>query len=265
MSENSGPPVKKKLIQWLHDNATVFTGVGTILLAVIGALGLFLVLNELSELRKQNGYLESSLKQTYRPLGYACSNARSPDSMLVLVGWTDKSLDRFSFEIDYTIFNHGQGVLCYIGSFFYATTKPIEFRRQFMDGELDSVNVDSRYPFNRLETILPYDKINVSKTSATVIFERVPFEDRYFAYTLFLYEDQDGNLYDTEHLDVLSFGKPHIEGQKIKIKLDQTRPSFSQEMYHAYSVEERKKLANSIRGLRYPKNHPLALFIEGLM
>jgi hypothetical protein len=264
MSENEVPQDTKKWKKWLHHYATVFTGVGTILLAVIGALGLFLVLNELSELRKQNSYLESSLKQTYRPLGYACSNPRSPDSILVIMGWTSKSLDRFSFKIDYTIFNHGQGVLCYIGSFFYAATKPIEFRQQLMDGELDSVNVDSRYPFNRLETILPYNKSNVSKTGATVIFDRIPFADRYFVYTLLLYEDQDGNLYDTEHLQVLSFEQPRIERQKVEIDLDKTGPSSSQEIYHAYSIEGRKKLAKAIRNLRYPKNHPLAYFIEGL-
>lgn len=242
----------------------MLTGVGTILLVVVGALGLILVLNELSELHKQNSYFESSLRQTYRPLGYARSSTDDPDKIIVGTSWTNQAVDRFSFGISYTIFNHGQGLMCYIGSFFLATTKPIEFRRQFIDGVLDRVNVDGRYPFTRRETILPYYKSNISKTDAAVLFEHLPFAERYFVYTLFLYEDQEGNLYDTEHLDVLSFEKPYIEGEKIKVMLDKNKPSSIREIYHGYSIEERKKLIKAIRSLRYPKEHSIADFLEGL-
>lgn len=249
---------------WLRHNAPVFTGVGTVALALIGGVGLIFLISELKELRRQSSYIESSLKQTYRPLGYARSSPDDPQLIIVETLWTSESLDRFSFSIEYNIYNHGHGVLCYIGSFFLATTEAIDFRQQLISGVLDSVNVDGRYPFTRRETILPYDKSNVSRVGAFALFQDVPFAEKYFVYNLFLYEDQEGNLYDTEHLDVLPFQEPRIEDEKIQVRLDKTEPSTSRETYHAYSLAERKKLVDAIRRLQYPKDHQMADFLEGL-
>lgn len=249
---------------WFRDNARIVTSIATAALAIIGLVGLILILSELKELRRQNSYIESSLKQTYRPLGYARTSPDDPELIIVEALWTSESLDRFSFSMEYNIYNHGHGVLCYIGSFFLATTEAIDFRQQLINAVLDSVNVDGRYPFTRRETILPYDKSNISRVGAFALFQDLPFAEKYFVYNLFLYEDQEGNLYDTEHLDVLPFQKPRIEDEKIRVRLDKTKPSTSRETYHAYSLAERKKLVDTIRGLRYPKDHEMADFLEGL-
>ncbi|MGB7063497.1 MAG: hypothetical protein WBF13_14265 [Candidatus Zixiibacteriota bacterium] len=249
---------------WLRTNAPVFSGVGTVALALIGLAGLYFLVGELKELHRQNSLIESRLTQTYRPIGFACCSPDELELVVVEILSTEEKLDKFSFQISYYLYNHGQGVLSYIGCFFMAYPEPVEFRTRLLNGDIDSVNVDSRYSFVRRETVLPYAQSSASRTSAPVRFLDVPYAEKYFAYTLFLYEDQEGNLYDTEHLNVLPFEKPKVEGELVVPKLDKKKPAPSRETYHCYLREERGKLVAAIRALRYPEDHQIADFIEGL-
>jgi hypothetical protein len=249
---------------WLRANAPVFTGVGTVALALIGIVGLIFLIGELKELRRQNAFIESSLRQTYRPIGVVYTDPTDPRALELLMRQSEKTVDKFSFGISYYLFNHGLGVLSYIGRFSRLATEEVDFRTGFLNGDFKTVDVDHYYSYARRSTILPYEKIPIAEIKTTAFFKDIPFEEKYFVYSLFLYEDQDGNLYDTEHLTVLPFHKPEIEDGKMVARLDSTKGPHRGDRYHSYSAEEKMKLVVAIRALKDPKNHPMANVIEGL-
>lgn len=247
---------------WLKSNAVVINALATIVLAIIGVMGLIFIVSELTELRKQNSFIETNLKQTYRPLGIVVSDPNDPKN--IIIGYIETQYkDKFSFIITYSIRNYGQGVLSYIGYFASLTKEPIDFRSKILDGYFDTLIVDAQYSYTRKLTIIPYDKMKESTFDIIVISENKPFEKKYYLYTLFLYEDQYGNLYDTEHLEVLPFKDPIIKDDKLITELDQDIGGFSKETYYYYNNNEKKKLIACIRDLDKPKNHPIANIIEG--
>ena len=69
----------------------------------------------------------------------------------------------------------------------------------------------------------------------------------YFAYSLHFYEDQDGGLYDTEHLNVIRFKEPFTEKGILRTKLEPG--TVVRETYHYYTNEEKAKLIESLKKL----------------
>lgn len=247
---------------WLNKNARVFTGLATIALAVIGLVGLIFIVSELKELRRQNSYIESSVRQTYRPLGVVHCDPEQPGKVNLVAGYTPEFKDKFALAIPYYVRNYGPGLLSYIGRFSYLSSQSIDFRSRFLGGDIKTVVVDAYYSYARRTTLLPYDADGVSRIETEAIFNNIRFEDKYFVYSLFLYEDQQGNLYDTEHLTVIPFLNAEVEGDRLVARLDTTKGIMRRDTYHSYSAEERKSLVAAFRALDEPKDHPLADVID---
>jgi hypothetical protein len=212
---------------------------------------LLLVLSELKELRLQNGYLETTMRQTFRPLGVASYDTTGVQDRVFIRYNPAAKPGKFSFEYIPILTNRGKGVLSYLGSLHLISKEEIDFRRDFLQNKIDSIEFDRHYSYARRTPIQPD-----SKYYTTLICENLDFATRYYLYTLFLYEDQDGALYDTEHLDVLLFAdKPKIIPGNI---IPDLQGSYIKEKYHTYSGNDKSALIAAIK--RY--KHPLAEVIQ---
>ena len=216
------------------------------IMAIVGTIGL---LCELTQFRKQNETLEKTLKQTYRPVGVVRHNFNDATGKIGVRFYEASDVGHFSFIMYPKIKNFGQGILTYLGSLSYLATEFIPFREKLLNGEIDEVKFDGllfearRYPL--LPGGDPYEvKVN---------WENIPYENAYYLYILFLYEDQDGNLFDTEHLELLPITAERI-AKGIRPKLDQESPGgILRETYNSYNDSERQKLCQFLR----KKNHNL--------
>lgn len=221
----------------------------TVGILVMAILGLDLVERELKELRRQNAALENTMRQAYRPLGVA-NFSKDLESQGVNLVYRPAKPGKLSFHSNLLLSNRGKGVLSYIGSFSYITKDTVSFRAEVLAARLDTLVFDRMYPYARWTPIQPdrYSEVNVGP------FLNLDFEERYFVYTLFLYADQDGGLYDTERLDVLMFeGEPLSTPEGLRPKPESVR-SYATEKYHFYSSDEKEGLLDMIDRF----NHPLA-------
>jgi len=78
----------------------------------------------------------------------------------------------------------------------------------------------------------------------------ISFEDEYNIYILFFYEDQDGNVYDTENKINLTFNPTTIENERVRAHL---RTLSTNNFYNAYSNSQALELIDLLKGY----NHPL--------
>jgi hypothetical protein len=224
-------------------------------IAITGIVGLALVMRQLNQLKNQNKTLERSLSQTYRPLGVARFSWEKPDMFILTYPPMEaKEKDKISFGFVLKLKNKGKGLLTYLGSLSYLSQNEIDFRRKFLNSEIDSVHFDGMYTYARGSPVLPDE---IFETYGE--WKNIPFKKMYFSYVLFLYKDQDGNLFDTVHLDVLSFQDPISTEKGISAKFDTTENnmSYMKETYNTYSTDEKLKLCNFLKA----KNHNLSSFI----
>ena len=232
-------------------NWNACTAIATIIIAIGGLIGLYFVIGEFGELRKSNEISLNIIRQSYRPLAILKFTYEKPD--LIIVSYRDAdSPDLFSFGYEEKIVNKGLGVLIYLGNVSYLSKSELDFRKSLLDGKIDSVVKDEIPSYVRRRPLMPAD---------TFVFftpwENIPFSRQYFAYSLHFYEDQNGDLYDTEHLNVFTFTKPFRENNKLRTKLEPG--SAFREIYHYYSKEEKLKLIKSLEKLGDPISHVLSL------
>ena len=81
-------------------------------------------------------------------------------------------------------------------------------------------------------------------------FDEISFEDEYNIYILFFYEDQDGNVYDTENKLNLTFSPTTIENERVRAHL---RTLSTNNFYNAYSNSQASELIDLLKSY----NHPL--------
>lgn len=223
-------------------NWNALTAIATIAIAIGGLIGLCFVVGEFGELRRANEIALSTVRQSYRPLAVLKFTFKKPE--LVIVEYSDAdSPDRFSFGYQEEIVNRGLGVLIYLGYISYLSKSDIDFRKSLLDGRIDSVVTDKLPNYVRRKPLMPADTLTIFTP-----WENVPFSRRYFAYSLHFYEDQNGELYDTEQLNLFPFAEPFVEKQRLRTKLEEG--SISRETYHYYSSAEKLKLLKNLRKLR---------------
>jgi len=227
-------------------------------LVLVSIAGLILVVNELVEIRRQNNVLEMTTRQTYRPIGVAYSDPDNPKMGVIALSGKMDNIDRFTIEREYYIANYGQGLLSYIGQINYISKNEIDFRNALLKATIDSVHADRFYSEARRVPIFPEFRKNITDVTTKIKWENLRFENKYFIYVLFFYEDQDGNLYDTEHLESIPFTPAKVVDGVVKVDIDTTRGVIIRETYHYYSIEDKDALITAIRNLDEPKNHPLA-------
>jgi hypothetical protein len=218
-----------------------WNAIATIIMAVGGLIGLFYLISEFGELRKSNEIALNTVRQSYRPLAIVRFTHQRPD--LAVVNHSDLTpLRHFNFAYTEQIVNKGLGVLIYLGYVSYLSQSELDFRSLLIDDKIPSVSQDSASAYARRRPIAPGETLTVF-----TIWEDVPFSPQYFAYSLHLYEDQDGGLYDTEHLNVVGFENPFSEKGKIRTRLE---PGTAvRETYHYYTNEEKAKLIKSLKKL----------------
>lgn len=245
MAESTNTEVKS-------GRASVVIAIATAGLFITSIAGLIFIRHELVELRRQNSYLERTMRQSYRPLGVVRYGEELKEGM-VIVGYSKPTKPgRISLSGEPNIWNRGKGILIYLGSFSYLSKEEIDFRRAFLNNEVGSVRFDALYTHARRTPVLPE-----SYFAAYFEWEDVDFEETYYLYVLFFYEDQDGNLYDTEHLVVLKFEKkPKVLETALLPNLEDT---YIRDKYHHYSSKEKQALIMAIQR----QSHPLAGVIRG--
>lgn len=177
--------------------ASAFSAFGVLVTSIVGVM---LVSGELKELTKQNAYLEQTLRQTYRPLGVVSYSTALDEQ---LAKWTvapGNTTGTFGFLAEPFLHNEGKGVLSYLGVLTYFAGEQLAFRKLLLEGKLDTIIFDGRLPYSRRKPIRPGQAEDYK-----IVGNQLPLRSEYFVYTLLLYEDQDGNLYDTERLDHFTF------------------------------------------------------------
>jgi len=218
-----------------------WNAIATIIMAVGGLIGLYYLISEFGELRKSNEIALNTVRQSYRPLAIVRFTHQRPD--LAVVNHSDLTPSRcFNFGYTEQIVNKGLGVLIYLGYVSYLSESELDFRNHLLDDEIPSVSQDSAPAYARRRPIAPGETLTIF-----TVWEDVPFSRAYFAYSLHLYEDQDGELYDTEHLNVVNFESPFSEEGKIRTKLEPG--TVVRETYHYYSREEKAKLIKALMRL----------------
>jgi hypothetical protein len=229
----------------------IVTAASAVVVTLTAVIGTCYVRQELSELTRQNSYLERTMRQTYRPLGVAKFKEGEQDQSIVRISYFEATkVGRLSFIMERQLSNQGHGLMSYIGFVYYvkAGHKPIDFRDSLLAGALDTLYFDNRYHYSRRTPVLPGRSYRID-----LVCQDIVFDPEYVLYTLLLYEDQDGVLYDTDRLDIIKFGdKPEISEGMLKPKL--TQGFESREVYHTYSDSERQAMVDAIRRF----NHPLA-------
>lgn len=228
----------------------------SIVIAISAIIGIILVKLELNETQKQTEYLNRTLMQSYRPVGSIANFKDDGTYSNIIIHYFDcDKKDKFSFLYNPEIMNRGQGILSLIGYISYLSEKSLNFREKFLNGEITEVYADSLLNYARRKPILPKDKYGV-----VTVFKEIPFEQKYFIYVLAFYEDQDNNLYDTEHLVVLNFEEPKITEDGLKTKLNNNEPGIRSERYSMYNKLDYKRLSTVLKRI----NSPLSNYISKL-
>jgi hypothetical protein len=220
-------------------------------MALTAIIGLILILAQVNQLVLQNSYLESTIRQTYRPLGTVKYSLSNNYENIKIKYASDAKPGRFTFGCDPYLYNKGRGVLLYIGAISFVAKNDTNFRWEFLNGHIDSIDFDGVPTYARGYPIRADEYLQVP-----FIHENLDLEKRYFVCVLYLYEDQEGNLYDTERMDVIDFGeRPEVLSGNLIPKLS----SFSyRERYHYYSQGEKSKIIEQFKRLK----HPLATFLS---
>lgn len=224
----------------------------TLAIAIFTGLGLYFLIDELTELRKQNGVLENTLQQSYRPLGVLVNEDNRTQYLYIYYMPAIRN-GKWSFSTQPKILNKGNGLLIYLGSLSCLMNKEIDFRNKLLSNEIDSINFDGMYSYSRRTPVFVDSSLGLK-----IVWENLDFEKEYFLYSLYLYEDQDGNLYDTERLDVMKFQDSIITKTTDSLtftypKLD-TEKCYFKQLYHKYTLTEKNNLIKAIAN----KNHPLS-------
>lgn len=216
--------------------------ISTAVIAGAAILGVILVKCELDQLQRQNTTLEETMRAAFRPVGVATYSKDLGQKQVKLTYIPSSKPLKLSFVTNHFLYNQGKGVLSYFGHVYYISKEEIDFRENFLAGLLDGVEPDELAPVSRGMPIQPNDYAELRTR-----WVDVDFEQEYFLNILFIYSDQEGNLYDTEHVAYIAFG------EKPKVALDAIEPKlvagFYKEMYHYYPPETEQILTRRIAGL----------------
>ncbi len=189
---------------------------------------------------EQNKTLNKSLIQSYRPIGYVGFESNQ-DAIAQIVNHTkDEKVD---FIYRPRLINRGNGPLIFIGFIYYASIIEINFKEDLLAGKyLTDFKFDYNYRRTR-KTALLKDQ----STSVNCEINNIDLTKKYNIYILIFYSDQDGNLYDTEHL---MYFENIIEPKSDKIKNNHIAP-FMRNKYEMISDVERQGLIQIFKDRRH--------------
>jgi hypothetical protein len=225
------------------------SSISTFIMLIVSIFGICFVIDELNNLKEQNKLLNSSLMQSYRPLGilrHKDSNESNKDLIIISFIPTDLK-EKISFVDSLDFVNKGEGVLFFTGFIYYLSDTTIDFRKIFLNSGVYNIRNDEIFPYTRNYPIEPNGKTNIE-----IFLENIDMRKTYYLYILAFYKDQDQNLYDTQQLTVLCFKEPIKSGEKYVGRFDKNSSGSMHENYHLYKSEEREKLIKRTRELNLP-------------
>ncbi len=141
--------------------------------------------------------------------------------------------------------------MIYLGSFSYFSDSLVPFRVLLLSDNLkpSEMVIDNIHSWERGTAV----RVSQKAASRWVATRFKELSQHLYVYTLFLYEDQDGQLYDTEHLDVFRFTWDMAGTKVVRPRVDKNH-SGTGESYHRYSADER----NSLKEFLSRTGHPIA-------
>jgi hypothetical protein len=249
--------MEDKTLKIINTIAAVFLALAT----TFGLIFIFLDLQEfrvqneslnieVKEISIQNLILEKTLKQNYRPVGVA--KLADNDSLFIVQFARSDSIGKINIVLKPKLYNMGKGVLSLIGHISYCSYEKIDFRSKLLNGEIENFSFDYFREEARGKPIMQneYWPIIIEQ-------KNLPIENIYYIYSLIFYKDQDGNLYDTERLDLIDCDST------ITMEDNWQRPvlsnkNISNEQYNYYKVDEIQKLENLFK----KKGHNLANYVN---
>lgn len=226
---------------------------------ILGFIFIYFQLDQFYEqnqtLNKQTELLKQTLVQTYRPIGvvtyFPPDNSIDKYEYLQIEGKTNPKTMEGSGTIIFRPFlsNKGNGVLVYIGHLYFISETEYSFRDRLLKGLLNpnEVKFDWNYSRARQETLLP----NETARRIAMRVDDIDLREKYYFYALILYEDQDGNLYDTEHMLYFETEKTFDhKNKRIDLKI---KKEIHHDVYNSYSEGQKDKLLLFIQ----KRNHPM--------
>jgi hypothetical protein len=233
-------PICSKIWSQLKTNSDQIKTITTV-------VGVLLLIWTLYETRQENKVTQTTLEQSYRPIGYI--NIIDPARKFEPVDVDDngkvvlKTTDRYFINV-------GEGILFYIGFVRFSESKFIDFHLMNFMQYINKYNIklDINYNFdneNAMERLRP--KLTNEQIYAQNIWKNLDKKDIYYLYYVYFYKNQDQTLFETIYLDFLKLSKP-IENNG---DLLQTERYYHNQFIHEYSEEEQDKLARYIE-----KIHP---------
>jgi hypothetical protein len=232
-------------------------------MALAAVVGLFVVYYQLNQFKKQNETLEATYRATYRPIGEISFEGGQPFDCKFI----PPTVGDWSFSAKPVLRNIGRDLLIYVGSLSYLCYDTMDFRRHLLEGQVDTVVFDGVLPDTRLQPIKIDAGLRIYLKQDVLGLKR----DSYL-YSLFLYSDLAGNIYDTQRMDYLKLLADSTITQLVTSAsrgdsaiiihpvLD-TDGLRSAQTYHSYTDDEKEQL---IRRLREQNGHPMADVIENL-
>ena len=219
-------------------------------LFITAIFGIIYVTQELSLLRKQSetaekniSLLKEEMKLSQKPVGLVRSSyyenpwEPNPAPLLYFQDFPQENEpDQFKIHVTPRFINAGKDALVLIGSIGYRSPKIINFRADLLSEKIDLGDLKYGFIKNFLSrtTILPGDFI-IGKFK----FYGINYKRTYYFYYIYFYEDINGNLYDTEHIDIVTFSKKKFVKNQSTIDLEGYQKKNT---YYSYSENERKKL-----------------------
>lgn len=235
--------IKKYWIMFWKKINNTFKNYSNLTTLIVALLGLIFLWYELVQFAEQNALTEHSMKQTYRPLGVI-----NPDTTKIVVynyAYTDSTIDSiYTFDRIKNLRNLGKGFLFFIGSFNFNSYNLLNMNKniiQIINQNNFEIFHDRVVKDFRLKLLLPGGQKSVDTQCK---WENLISKKEYYLYSVFLYSDQDGNLYDTVHLDHLRYDKPFTIKEK-------SLPRLTNEYFHEYTKEEQNEAKNFLKS-RYP-------------
>lgn len=233
--------------QWITDWLQVII---SFIMAIATIVGLYFIWSEFTQIKKQNELLQTqneslkeSIVQTYRPIAMAKHDWSNSQERTVDFKFINEK--QINIKIDLKIKNIGNGLLTYIGVVNGIAFDKIDFRNFFLSKN-PIINVKGDINHQIIQTNI-LRNVTSDYHDLVVIYKNIPIKEVYYCHILLFYLDQDGNLYDTEHIERISLFSKQNSSNNMELKNNSDKTIVVREDYHRYSHNEKIKLKKALK------------------
>lgn len=203
-----------------------------------------LLSESVTEANKQTELLSKSITETYRPLCVLkYVDVKNPKSKAVNIRFlNDGPKDKFGFIYEPSVINISKNPLVLIGHIYSLFEERDFIRDKILSSDTssyESIKFDGKYPEVRRRTLLS----NEFETIVTR-FDNIDFKQKYYLNVIILYEDLDGNLYDTECRTVLVFSEPTWSDDRLRLVVNFESVGLDFNSFFAYKKNDKEILKN---------------------